>query len=146
MSSWGIRMELLWMGPYTMHTRTVTLATFHLLRISHIRNSVRVTFHFLRIFHILRLTPGGKGRRFNFPSQTYPDPPIALTRRVSQPFCTVLIVLARRVSQPFCKCRGVLLKLPDMCDRLFVIFCFRYLMSKFPICATDILRYFSLDI
>ena len=28
--------------------------------------------------------------------------------------------------------RGVLLKLPDMCDRHFEIFCFRYLMSKSP--------------
>ena len=127
-------MELLRMGPYTMHTRTVTLATFHLLRISHIRNSSRVTFHILRIshirnsgratfhllrishirnsgrvtfhllriFHIWRLTPDGKGGRFNFSCQTYPDLLIALTRRVSQPFCTVSIALTRRVSQPCC--------------------------------------------
>ena len=32
---------------------------------------------------------GWEMRRFNFPSQTYPDPLIALTQRVSQPFCTV---------------------------------------------------------
>ena len=32
----------------------------------------------------------------------------------------------------FAQCCGVLLKLPDMCDRHFEIFCFRYLMSKFP--------------
>ena len=57
--------------------------TFHLLRISHIRNSVRSTFHFLRIFHIRRLTPDGRGGRFNFPGQTCPDPLIALTRRAS---------------------------------------------------------------
>ena len=30
------------------------------------------------------------------------------------------------------QCHGVLLKLPDMCDRHFEIFCFRYLMSKSP--------------
>ncbi|WJZ81269.1 hypothetical protein VitviT2T_001118 [Vitis vinifera] len=56
--------------------------TFHLLRISYIRNSVWLTFHLLRIFHIRRLTPDGRGGRFNFPDQTCPDPLIALTRRV----------------------------------------------------------------
>ena len=30
------------------------------------------------------------------------------------------------------QCRGVLLKLPDICDRHFEIFCFRYLMTKSP--------------
>ena len=50
----------------------------------HIRNSVRLTFlfHLLRIFHVRRLTPDGRGGRFNFPGQTYLDPLIALTRRV----------------------------------------------------------------
>ena len=80
-----------------MHTRKVPLTTFHLLWISHIRNSVRPTFHFLRIFHIRRLMLEGKGGRFNFPGQTYPDPLIALTQRASgadnsdyqEPFCTV---------------------------------------------------------
>ena len=65
------------------------LPTFHLLRISYIRNSIRPTFHLLQIFHIRRLTPDGRGERFNFPGQTYPDPLIALIRRVSQIFCTV---------------------------------------------------------
>ena len=83
--------------------------------------------HSIRIFHIRRLTPDGRGGRFNFPGQTYPDPLIALTWRVSQPF--------------FAQCCGVLLKLPDMCDRHFQIFFFRYLMS-----TTDILGYFALDI
>ena len=57
--------------------------TFHLLRISHIQNSVRSTFHLLRIFHIRRLKPDGREGRFNFPGQTCPDPLIALTRRAS---------------------------------------------------------------
>ena len=35
------------------------------------------------------LTSDGRGERFNFHDQTYPDPPIALTRRISQQFCTV---------------------------------------------------------
>ena len=48
--------------------------TFHLLWISYIRNSIRPTFHLLRIFHIRRLTPDGRGGRFNFPGQTCPDP------------------------------------------------------------------------
>ena len=62
--------------------------------------------------------PDGRGGRFNFSRYTYSDPLIALTRRVSQPFCTVLIVFTRRISQPFfAQCRGVLLKLPGMCDR-----------------------------
>ena len=56
--------------------------TFHLLQISYIRNSVRLTFHLLRIFHIRRLTPDGRGGRFNFPGQTCLDPLIAFTRRV----------------------------------------------------------------
>ena len=38
--------------------------------------------HSIRIFRIRRLTPDGRGGRFNFPSQTYSDPLIALTRRV----------------------------------------------------------------
>ncbi|RVW11856.1 Retrovirus-related Pol polyprotein from transposon RE1 [Vitis vinifera] len=45
--------------------------------------------HSIWIFRIRRLTPDGRRRRFNFPGQTYPDPLKALTRRVSQPFCTV---------------------------------------------------------
>ena len=35
------------------------------------------------------LTPDGRGERFNFHDQTYPDPPKTLTRRISQQFCTV---------------------------------------------------------
>ncbi|RVW29441.1 hypothetical protein CK203_101655 [Vitis vinifera] len=49
-----------------------------------------------RIFHIWRLTPDGRGGRFKFPGQTYPDPLIALTWRASTTdisdypdFCTV---------------------------------------------------------
>ena len=36
------------------------------------------------------MTPDGRGERFNFHDQTYLDPLIALTRRISQQFCTVL--------------------------------------------------------
>ena len=42
--------------------------------------------HLLRIFRIRRLPLDGRGGRFNFHGQTYPDPLIALIRRVSQPF------------------------------------------------------------
>ncbi|RVW68511.1 hypothetical protein CK203_066231 [Vitis vinifera] len=71
------------------HTRNSVLVTFHSLKISHIRNSIRMTCHLLRMFHIRQTYPDRKGGHFNFLGQTYPDPPIALTRRVSQPFCTV---------------------------------------------------------
>ena len=69
----------------------------HSTWMSHIRNSAPPPFHSdvshpahsIRIFHIRCLTPDGRGGRFNFPGQTYPDPLIALIRRVSQPFCTM---------------------------------------------------------
>ena len=79
------------------------------------RNSVRSMFHLLRIIHIRRLTPDGRGGRFNFPEQTCPDPLIALTRRV---FLSVY------------SATEFLLKLPDISDRHLEIFCFRYLMSN----------------
>ena len=65
------------------------------------------------------LTPDGRGGRFNFPGQTYLDPLIALTRRPTDIF--------RYFSA---QCCGVLLKLPDMGNRHFEIFWFRYFMSK----------------
>ena len=72
--------------PLTTHgishsTRTEILT--HSTRISHIRNSVRPTFHLLRISHNWRLTPDGRGGRFNFPGQTCPDPSVTLIRRIS---------------------------------------------------------------
>ena len=50
---------------------------------SHIRNPVRPTFHLLRISHIRRLSPDGRGGRFNFPRKTYLDPSVTLIRRTS---------------------------------------------------------------
>ena len=102
MSSWGIRMELLRIamrapchqgegflhlahadGPpcdarhSSFHSgKNSVRPTFHLLRIFYIR-------HLLRISHIRRLTPDGRGGRFNFPGQTCLDLLIALTRRAS---------------------------------------------------------------
>ncbi|RVW69206.1 Retrovirus-related Pol polyprotein from transposon 297 [Vitis vinifera] len=71
--------------PCTRRRSPLRRATFHFLRISHIRNSVRsyMSGSSDRIFHIRSLTPDGRGGRFNFPSQTCPDPLIALTRRAS---------------------------------------------------------------
>ena len=43
----------------------------------------RETFHHLRVLYSQRLPPDGRGRRFNFPGQTCPDPPVTLTRRTS---------------------------------------------------------------
>ena len=37
----------------------------------------------IKVIPIWRLTPDGRGERFNFPGQTCPDPLIALTRRAS---------------------------------------------------------------
>ena len=51
-----------------------------------ITSGILLRRHSIRIFCIRRLTPDGRGGRFNFPGRTYPDPLIALTRRVSQPF------------------------------------------------------------
>ena len=86
-----------WSGQ---HIRNSAPLTFH-LDVSHpeicsadippgcITSGILLRRHSIRIFRIRRLTPGGRGGRFNFPGRTYPDLLIALTRRVSQPFCTV---------------------------------------------------------
>ena len=75
--------------------------------------------------------PDGSGGRFNFFGYTYPDPMIALTRRVYSHLA---------------QCHGFLLKLPDSCDRYCEIFCFRYLMSKSPNspCNPPIIGFLSL--
>ena len=76
------------------HIRNSAAPPFH-PDVSHLessrRHSIRIfhRHHSTRMYHIRRLTPNGRGGRFNFPGQTYPDPLIALTRRVSQIFCTV---------------------------------------------------------
>ena len=51
----------------------------------------------------------------------------------NHPFVAKMLSFCCEISQPSCThgC-GVLLKLPDICDRHFEIFCFRYLMSKSP--------------
>ena len=86
----------------------------HSTRMSHIRNSAAADIP-PGCFTSGILTPDGRGERFNFPGHTYPDPLIALTWRVSQSFCTV----------PRCSPEA-----PDMSNRHFEIFCFRYLLSK----------------
>ena len=50
MSSWGIQMELSRMGPYTLHTQTVPLATFGYLIRNYVRSDMSGSFD--RIFHI----------------------------------------------------------------------------------------------
>ena len=101
----------------------------------HIRNFVRWHFIFgIQCFDILHpdiSQPDGRGGRFNFSSQTYPDPLIALTRRVF-----LLVYSATEF----------LLKLPDISDRHFEIFFFRYLLSKSPNspCNPPIIGFLSL--
>ena len=57
---------------------------------------------------------------------------------------------AVKISQPFwtvaCMAKEFLLKLPNICDRHFEIFCFRYLMSKSPNspCNPPIIGFLSL--
>ena len=46
--------------------------------------------------------------------------------------CENVVLLLRKFRSHFAQCHGVLLKLPDICDQHFEIFCFRYLMSKSP--------------
>ena len=105
-------------GYFTADIPSGILLRRHFTRMSHIRNLHRR--HHIRIFHIRRLTPDGRGRRFNFSGQH-------------------IRILWQRLPEEFRKyfpqCSGVLLKLPDMCDRklrYFEILCFRYLLSKSP--------------
>ena len=72
--------EILTHSTQISHIRNSIRPMFHLLRISHTRNSVRPTFHLLRIFHSRRMSPGERGRRFNFPGKTCSDPLVTLTR------------------------------------------------------------------
>nr|CAN61722.1 hypothetical protein VITISV_024824 [Vitis vinifera] len=78
------------------------------------RNSVRRHFASgipcVDILHPDISQPDGRGGRFNFSGQTYPDPLIAFTRRASA--ADILDY------SDFAQCRGVLLKLLDICHRL----------------------------
>nr|CAN82866.1 hypothetical protein VITISV_015466 [Vitis vinifera] len=60
--------------------------------------------------------------------------------------CENVVLLLRKFCSHFAQCRGVLLKLLDICDRHFEIFCFRYLMSKSPNspCNPPIIGFLSL--
>ena len=60
--------------------------------------------------------------------------------------CENVVLLLRKFRIHFAQCRGVLLKLPDICDRNFEIFYFRYLMSKSPNspCNPPIIGFLSL--
>ena len=60
--------------------------------------------------------------------------------------CENVVPLLRKFRSHFAQCHGVLLKLPDMCDRHFEIFFFRYLMSKSPNspCNPPIIGFLSL--
>ncbi|RVW18674.1 hypothetical protein CK203_102663 [Vitis vinifera] len=78
-------------GPYTLHMQTTPFRCVALhIPPGCLTSGILLRRHSIRIFRIRRLTPDRRGGRFNFPGQTYPDPLIALTRRVSQPFCIVL--------------------------------------------------------
>ena len=113
-----------------LHIRNLCSAAFHpddiwnsttplySIRMSYIQNSgagwERIAFHLFRMqYNCHSVRPKFPIFRMSRIWQTYPDPMIALTWRVSQP----------NVAQ----CSGVLLKFPKMCDRHLQIFIFRYL-------------------
>ena len=60
--------------------------------------------------------------------------------------CENVVLLLRKFHSHFAQCAGVLLKLPDICNWHFEIFCFRYLMSKSPNspCNPPIIGFLSL--
>ena len=74
------------------HIRNSVRPLSPLLRMSHIWNSVRPTFHLPHVFHIRRLTPDGRGR-FNFPRQTCPDPRFITS--FFKPFQSILSFILR---------------------------------------------------
>ena len=88
----------------------------HSTRMSHIRNSSPPTFH-PDISHPA-LDAGWERRAFQLPQSD-----ISGSSNSAYP---------ENFAANFTQCRSVLLKLPDICNRHFKIFCFRYLMSKSP--------------
>ena len=81
-----------------------------------IAQSTRGRIPYADILHPDISHPNGRGGRFNFSGQTYPDPLVALTQS-DMHSCTVLLKL---------------LDFPTDILRYFEIFCFRYLLSKSP--------------
>ena len=141
------------------HIQNSIQLMLHLLQISHIRNSIRPTFHLLRIYHIgnsVRSDMSGSSEsaypesirspQFRFSGQLgssdthdSPDPFSPIIKKQT------LIILTTK--SPFLhSAKEFLLKLPDISDRLFEIFCFRYLMSKSPNspCNPPIIGFLSL--
>ena len=81
------------------YTRLPPLST----RMYHIRNFGRVTFHLLRMFHIRQTYPDGRRGRFKLPRSD-----ISGSTDSAYP---------ESFAANFAQCCGVLLKLPDICDR-----------------------------
>ena len=87
----------------------------HSTRMSHIRNSSPPTFH-PDISHPA-LDAGWERRAFQLPRSDISGSSNSIPGEFHSHFA---------------QCHGVLLKLPNMSNRHFEIFCFRYLMSKSP--------------
>ena len=110
----------------------------HFTRMSLIRNSSPQTFHpdilhpapdagwERRVFQLPRLDISGSSDSAYLESFTVILHSAAV---FSWSFPICLTDILRYFSA---QCRGVLLKLPDICDRHLEIFCFRYFMSKSP--------------
>ena len=89
-------------------------------RMYHIRNSAAADIP-PRMFHIRNSDAGWERKAFQLPRSHISG---SAYSAYSESFAAILC-------NSFAQCRNVLLKLPDMCNRHFEIFCFRYLMSVF---------------
>ena len=142
MSSWGIRMELIWIAMRTpCHPGEGSLHLAHAdgppYGIAHSTRggipSANISHPEFRLptFRIRRLTSGWERRTFQL---LWSDISGSSDSTYLESFSLSI------------QCRGVLLKPPDISDRHLEIFCFRYLLSKSPKspCNPPIIGFLSL--
>ena len=141
--------------PCTCRLSPLRHSSFHLGR-----NFILPAFHLLWIFHIrishIRMGEEGvstspvKHVWILWLDISHPTPDAGWERRTFQLLRSGMSGSSDNAySESFSlsiQYRGVLLKLPDISDRLFEIFCFRYLMSKSPNspCNPPIIGFLSL--
>ena len=162
-SSWGIRMEFLRIamrapchqGEGPLHLAHADGPPCDIAHSTLGKNSVRLTFHLLRISHIWMgeesvSTSPIRHVRIIWSNISHPAPDAGWERRMFQLFRSDMSGSSDNaypesfsLSIQYC---SVLLKLHDISDQLFEIFCFRYLMSKSPNspCNPPIIGFLSL--
>ena len=112
------------------------------------RNSIRLPQYSTRMYHIRKSAAATFHPDVSYPelwpSDVPPSPDVSHPTDISgwekRAFQLLRIYISgssnsahpESFTANFAQCRGVLLKFPDMCDRHFEIFCFRYLLSKSP--------------